>query len=288
MTKFTTCLLLTLSLSALAQRGEEHPCFEFDQNLAQADRQVREFDREMRKLDSKLRNIQERLSARTQNLNDLIQQSNSLSAQLSQLNRERMSASQEENRLRAEQAVVSNQIAQQEQLRRHYQAQANATRDLAQKRELLRLGKQTELEVGRLQGQLNAINMGISAAAAQSTNAERQIRSSNNQLAELNARISQERNDPQLRRMQQDMAQAEMELTNANQGLEQQQRQLARAQSHVEMCYGYQELSVKYPSALHFSRRINAVGCNRYAPVNVRNELEAQAQADVLSSMCNR
>ena len=276
-------LLATFSISTFAQVQNEHPCFEFDQKMNIASQQVKDFDREMRKLDSKLKNIEERLSERTQVLNSLLSQRERMSDSLRTLGIEQSNLRQELQRLQNDSISLRNSIAQKENQRQYHVAQASATSNLNIKREHLRASKILEREIGELQPQLTSIDQSIIASNQRIDLQAQQVPS---QLSEINRQIEQEQRDPAIARLQQDRTQAINELSNAQIGLDGLNNKLARANSHVTMCYGYLELSVKYPTALRIAKKLNKVGCSRYVSDDQGSELGNQAQDDVLSTVC--
>ena len=61
---------------------------------------------------------------------------------------------------------------------------------------------------------------------------------------------------------------------------------LEKARFQVEMCFGYIELSVKYPKALELSKKVKSLGCENYKAVDFRDDFKNAAQADVLKNLC--
>lgn len=280
-------LLATLSFSAFAQIQNEHPCREFDQKLNAADAQVKDFDRELRKLDNKLQNIEERLSERTQAVNSLISQRDILRESGRTLGSEQAALRQESLRLQQDSTGLRSLIAQKENQRQYHVAQASATRDINIKREHLRNSKLLEREIGELQPQLVSIDQTILANNQRIHRLDLQAQQLPQQLADLDRQIDQAQRDPAIARLQQDRSQVLGELQNAQITVENLNEKLVRATSHVNMCYGYLELSVKYPAALKIAKKVNKQGCNRYVPQDL-GELENQAQDDVLASVCRQ
>lgn len=278
--------LATFSISTFAQVQNEHPCFEFDQKMNIASQQVKDFDRELRKLESKLNNIESRLSERTQALNSLLAQRDRMSDSIRTLGSEQAALRQEIQRLQNDSTGLRNTIAQKERQRQYHEAQASATRDLTIKRENLRQAKLLEREISTLQPQLTSIDQTILANNQRIHRLDLQAQQLPQQLAEINRQIDQEQRDPAIARLQQDRNQVINELSNAQLSLDDLNIRLARANSHVTMCYGYLELSVKYPTALRVAKKLNKVGCNRYVTADLGSELENQAQDDVLASVC--
>lgn len=277
-------LLLTLSFSALAQI--EHSCREFDQKRDEADREVKNFDMELRKLDAKLRSIDERLASRTQTLNGLLVQRDRLNDDIRSITAEQPSLRVEISRLRGNYNSLNAEINQKEQQRVYHVNQANATSNLSIKREHLRQSKLLEKEIERLRPQLAQINQSINASEARLNNIDIQLRQKSQQIEAVNRQIEQEQRDPSIVRLQQERQLIDNELSNSQITLDNLNRRLFRAEEHVTMCYGYQELSVKYPAALRIAQKVNKKGCSRYVPVNQGSELENQAQDDVLNSLC--
>jgi chromosome segregation ATPase len=279
-------LFATLSLSSFAQVQNEHPCFEFDQKMNLASQQVKEFDREIRKLEGKLNNIETRLSERTQVLNSLLSQRERLNDTSRTLGGEQSVLRQEIQRKQMDATNLRNSINQKESQRQYHVAQASATSDLNIKREHLRASKLLEREIGVLQPQLTSIDQSITASNQRIHRIDLQIQQLPSQLAEINRQIDQEQRDPAVIRLQQDRTQALNELSNAQSNSDALNIKLTRASSHVNMCYGYLELSVKYPTALKIAKRLNKVGCNRYVSDDQGSELANQAQDDVVSTVC--
>lgn len=278
-------LLATFSLSTFAQVQPEHPCFEFDQKMNIASQQVKDFDRELRKLDAKLRNIEERLSERTQVLNTLIAERERVSDKMRTLSLEQSALRQDLQRLQGDANNLRITLSQKETERQYHVAQASATTNLNIKREHLRASKLLEREIGTLQPQLASTEQSIVESNQRAHRIDLQIQQLP-QLSEINRQIEIEQRNPAVARLQQDRSDAINELSNAQLSLDALNIKLARATSHVNMCYGYLELSVKYPTALKVAKKLNRVGCSRYASDDLGSDLENQAQEDVVSTVC--
>ncbi|MBA2405062.1 MAG: hypothetical protein H0V66_09855, partial [Bdellovibrionales bacterium] len=211
----------------------------------------------MRKLDAKLVNIEQRLSERTQALNTLLSQRQRLSDSARTLGAEQASLRQEIHRLQSDSVGLRSMIAQKENQRQHHVAQASATRDLNVKREHLRQSKLLEREISELQPRLTSIDQTVMANTQRIQRIDLQAQQLPQQLADLDRQIDQAQRDPAITRLQQDRSQVVAELSNAQGNLDQLNNRLARANSHVEMCYGYIELSIKYPAALKIAKKVN-------------------------------
>jgi chromosome segregation ATPase len=287
--KTTTLLLLaTLSFSAFAQYPQQHPCFDFDQAQLAAESQVKDFEKEYKKAEAKLRNVEERLEARMQTLNKLLAQRNAVSQDYNSIVNEQNSLRQNQQSLQQQSTRLNNEIAQNEQLRQYHTREAERTTDLNKRREHLRLSKQLEKENEKLIPQLSDINQTLNASSARLRNLDQQAGVKAQQLQTLNQQVEQEQRDSGIARLQQDRADLVKELSFAQQTYDQFNLRLVKANSHVEMCYGYLDLSVKYPTALQLSKQILNRGCNRYVPVNQGSQAGNQAQDELLQSMCSR
>ncbi len=278
-------LLLSLSLSALAQ--VERPCMEFDQEKSQAQLQVRDFDKEVQKLQAKLQNVEDRLSIRMQTLNSLLAQKDSLKQDLASLVNEQNALINEVNRLQNDRAVLTRAIDQKEKERQRHENAASTTSGQA-RREHLHQVKLLEKEIERLKLQLNEINPKISVASNRLTKIDQLISNKSQDLVSVNRQIEQEQRDTAITRLQQERSELENELNDSRITLRRLNEKLDKAESHVTMCYGYLELSVKYPSALKVSRRVYNKTCQGYNIQDLGSELENEAQDEVVASMCSR
>lgn len=279
-------LLTSLSFSALAQIPRELPCQEFEQKLNAADAQVKDFDRELRKIDSKLRSVEEQISLRTQGLNTLINQRDGLNNSLRTLGSEQSSLRVEISRLQSDSVRLRSEISQKENQRQYHVAQAAAASNLEVKRQHLRSSKQLEKEIESLAPQLSSMDQTISASAQRISRIDLQTQQQSQMIADINRQIEQQQRDPSLIRLQQERSQAIEALSNAQSTLDNLNDKVARASSHVEMCHGYLELSVKYPAALRISKKLTKQGCAKYRAVDQGNELENLAQDELLASAC--
>ena len=278
-------LLATLSWSALAQRLPQKPCQEFDQKLNQAQSQLTNYEKEMRKLDHKVRSIEERLLTRTQTLNSLISQRERANEGMRTFTVEQSQLRQEVGRLQNEAANLRNILSNKETQRQYHASVAASTRDLAVKRENLRSSKLLEKEIGELAPQLSAVEQAQRSTSMRLSQLEQQHQSQTQQIGELNRQIEQEQRDPAISRLQQERQLALQELATFQGSQQALAEQAARANEHVTMCYGYLELSVKYPAAIKTAKRLVKQGCLNYKPIQ-GTELELQAQDEVLTAAC--
>lgn len=282
-------LLATLSLSAMAQNrpGQiERPCDEFDQKLNRAQNQVRDFDKELRKLESKLSNIEERLSTRTQVLSSLLAQRENINNEMRNLGSDQINLRREVDRLQAESASLDNTIRVKETQRQRFQAAANATSNLEIKRENLREAKRLEKEIESLQANLSNMTQTLRASSQRANQIDQQVSQRNQQLQQISQQIESEQRDPAISRLQQERNEVINELSNAQISLDGLNDQVTRATNHVNMCYGYLELSVKYPAALRISKKLVKQTCAKYKAVDQGSELENEAQTELLNSAC--
>lgn len=281
-------LALALSVNTFAQINTQAPCQEFDQRLAQTDRQVNDFDKEMRKLDNKLRNVEDRLAERTRALDILVSQRRDAENDIRSLGAEEMRIRQEGGSLQVQATRLSVELNQKSDLKRSFEQRAAATSNLNQKREFLREAKRLEKEIEALAPALASANQQIAANNARLNQIGLQTQQASQQIAILDRQIDQERRDPAIQRLQQERQMVQNELSNAQISLDGLKDQQAKARFHVEMCHGYLELSVKYPAALKIAKKVQKQGCDRYVPRPQGSELENQAQDDVLDVVCKQ
>jgi chromosome segregation ATPase len=282
-------LLATLSVSALAQNrpGQiERPCDEFDQKLSRAQGQVRDFDKELRKLENKIGNIEERLATRTQVLSSLLAQRESINNEIRNLGSDQINLRREVDRLQAETSSLDNTIRIKETQRQRFQAAAAAASNLEIKRENLREAKRLEKEIESLQANLSGMNQSLRTSSQRANQIDQQVSQRHQQLQQISQSIEAEQRDPAIARLQQERIEAINELSNAQISLDGLNDQVSRATNHVTMCYGYLELSVKYPAVLRISKKLVKQGCVKFKAVDQGSELENEAQTELLNSAC--
>lgn len=264
----------------------ERPCDEFDQKLNRAQVQVRDFDKELRKLETKLQGIEERLSTRTQTLSSLISQREKISNEIRNLGSDQINLRREVERLQIDTVTLENQINAKEIQRQRYQAAAAASSNLDIKRENLRQAKLLEKEIEANRANLAGMSQTLRTSSLRANQIDQQVAQRNQQIQQINQSIEIEQRDPSVTRLQQERTQAINELSNAQISLDGLNDQVTRATNHVNMCYGYLELSVKYPAALRISKKLVKQGCNKFQAVNQGSELENEAQTELVNSAC--
>ncbi len=180
-------------------------------------------------------------------------------------------------------------ITEKERLRQDYLRQVantSATTNLPAHREALRQSKHLEKEIQALQASLMPIELALRSSSQRFSQIDHQVQVQSQQVQEINRQIEQEQRDPAISRLQQERSQAVAELNNSQSSFVLLNEQIARSTSHVTMCYGYLELSVKYPTALKVTKKLVKQGCARYVPVQKTSELEELAQTEVLAAAC--
>lgn len=293
-------LLATLSFSALAQvngsgnqqrpnqpiPSPQGPCHEFDQNLTQAERQVNEYDKEVRMLEAKLDNTEQRLDQATRALSGLMSQRDRLSETARSSAVEASALRADQSRFQIEALRLSKTIQDKENLRQFHVAQASSERNLEIKREHLRQSKILEKEIEALRPQLTNIENTSRANALRANQLDQQSAQQSQQLAQVSAQLEQAQRSPEILRLQSDRAQLINDLSDSQVNLDRLNDKVVRATSNVNMCYGYIELSVKYPAALKISRKLVNKGCRAYIATEQGGELENEAQDEILAAAC--
>ncbi len=282
-------LLATLSVSAFAQVNRpapKGPCADFDQSLSQAQRQVNEHDKEVRMLEAKLANTEQRLAQATQSLSGLISQRDRLSDSARTLASEAASLRADLGRLQLESARLSNTIQDKETQRQFHVARASSERNLEIKREHLRQSKILEKDIEALRPQFQNIENTLRANSLRANQLDQQAAQQSQQLISVNSELERAQRNPEIVRLQNDRNQLMTEISNSELALDRLNDQVARASSHVNMCYGYIELSIKYPAALKMSKRLVNKGCRAYVATEQGGELENEAQDELLAAAC--
>lgn len=273
-------LLLSLSFSTLASTPSEHPCNEFDAKKHQAERAVNNHMEEAQRAEAKLRTTEMHLADAESQLSGFNNRIQVLSNELTSLESQMASA----HTLQQRRNETYNLINVKENQRRDFSARAQREPNFSLKQPLLREAKRLEKEIQDLTLELQRLDQDILRVNNLSTRVM-QKRAELSQAQRERENAARSLNIGALQQVVENARQDVNRSYDARQALE---SALARANFHVEMCYGYIELSEKYPVALETARRVQAEGCRNVRLVNYQEPMHTQAQQETVQKMCSR
>lgn len=153
------------------------------------------------------------------------------------------------------------------------------------RRQALRLNNRSKKILEKVQGEISQLSQSIAPQRAHLAQLDQQIMDQQQvkQMA-IQEKTQIANTKPTLSRLQQRKQTAEAELINQDAIQQENIALLEQAQEKVLMCKTY---NVKYPTALNTAKRVYKAGCENYQPRNFQNQYKADAEAEVLSKVCN-
>lgn len=274
--------VFSFTLSTVAS-ASEHPCSEFFEKEMRAQEQVSEFDKEVYKLQKKLESIEERIARKMEETAPLRTQRESVALQLKNLRQEQSELQQNlrfnEDRFSAVEGEARHMSARIAWLREEIRRNPGPA-----SRPYLREANELETRLPHVEAQLPKLRQAVAESRARLVVVPARINTLDAQFAQLDAAL--EESTRSLTPLYEVRSRAQQELDNTTPMFDDLQRKLAKARKHVQMCVGYEELSVKYPKALEVARDVYKQKCRNYVLLKFPTEQENQAQQEVLQSVC--
>lgn len=277
-------LVLSLTLSAVAS-ASEHPCSEFFEKEMRSQEQMGEFDKEVHKLQKKLESIEERIAKKMEEVAPLRSHREALARQMNNLIQEQ-SVLQQNLRVNEDRFSAVEGEAQQMRARIAWLREEIRRNPGPASRPYLREANQLEHSLPQVEAQLPNLRHAVAESRARLGVIPAQINTIDAQITQVDAAV--EEHSRSLAPLYEVRSRAQQELDNTTPMLEELNRKLAKARKHVQMCVGYEELSVKYPKALEVARDVYKQKCRNYVQVAFPTEQENQAQQEVLQSVCTQ